>query len=249
MITMILPCWHHSLAHAILDQLQEGASFPHRILVIDNSCTFKRPDDGHAVQPNIINVGKNLGYLRANNLGLDYGLRRHQDTDLFICMNDDLKLSRDFLSNLWCAWKNSGLDFFQPAYDDEYHPHLTPCQVCDAESYLPMDVEKDVPYIDGTVMCIPKATVESVGLFDAGHFGDTSWGDAYDYSIRCRHAGLRVGVTHRAYVNHYNHHSYRLDGVEDEYVAKGHRELQRGMHAKYGHQWRKILNDRAHIPA
>jgi len=74
-----------------------------------------------------------------------------------------------------------------------------------AESIEPLYPE--IPTAVGFCMAIPRAAIESLGLFDEALFG-LGYGEENDFSLRARNAGMRNVLCDNAYVAHVGGRSF-----------------------------------------
>lgn len=208
-----------------------------QIIVVDNGGKYERQYNEYIIKPN-----ENLRWVKGVNLALRTMLANEQlmsRLDGFMCLNDDIRLSRGFFNGiLEASYLNPSFGLIAPVYDD-VHKHQRAAYRGPAEAYKPESIDRVVNYVDGTAFYIPANAMELVGLLDEEHFGRYGWGSDYDYSIRMMEAGFEVAVTHRAFINHFHQGSAKF--VEADWSHKASLEMQAGMHAKYGEGWASLI--------
>ncbi len=231
MLAIVIPSYRHELTHDLVRQIMPQSDFPHRIVVVDNFGGYRPVADEM-----VLGFTKNLGYIRSNNRAAKRLLR--DDEIKAICFtNDDIRISRNFFSTLYGELRVSRAGILSPAYDCVFeHLHPTHCKLpIKAEDYEPNRLIRKVPHVDGTVMAIRCETLLKIGLFDEEHFGTYSWGDAVDYCIRLKRAGMSVCVTEAAFCNHLKAATANQLYVSNaDYEGKAWKEYLAGMTAKYG---------------
>lgn len=240
-IAVVVPVYgQHHLTDAVLGDLlgQEPAPGVELwVYVVDNRGDWDR---GHPIRAHTILPGENLGWTRGTNLGLRVAAAERA-FDAFCCLNNDVRLDPRFVDGLAGALRarpDAGL--VAPLYDDVWAHQKGPYQG-PAAGYVRPDppTEREVGFVDGTCLLLPRATYEQVGPFDEHHFGRHGWGADIDYACRVRATGAPVLVTDRAYLNHAHQGTAATMGVD--WNAGAEAEMEAGMTAKYGPTWRADL--------
>ena len=210
------------------------------VVVVDNRGDFHLDVPGDVLRP-----GGNLGWAGGCNFALRQLVERDRH-DAFVLLNNDTRLSRGFFSQLDIGWRHSGAWLLGPVYDGVW-PTQRVGHVDWAFSYRIRDTEREVPFLDGTCIFLPRSTLDEVGFLDTDTFPRHGWGIDFDYAIRVRHHGGRVCVTERAFVHHIGNGtaSLQADGWRD--LAWD--EMTRGMRTKWGIAWPRLLREPQPIAA
>jgi GT2 family glycosyltransferase len=199
------------------------------VLVVDNMGDYSPVGLERVLAPR-----KNLGWLRGTNEGFRVASR--EGYAHLVALNNDTRLSTHFFAGLLDAVPRvANLGLLAPCYDDnvvEQRHFSGP-----AQDFAPQAREDVVRRIDGTCFLIPATAYQQIGDLDERHFGRRGWGGMEDYCIRTALAGLKIAVTHRAYLTHARgstaHH------VESAYERYAVAEMRRGMRRKWGAHWRE----------
>jgi GT2 family glycosyltransferase len=236
-LAIIIPVFGQDhLTDSVLDSLRGDDSVRagwDEVIIVDNSGE-RQP----YLNETILHQGENLGWCRGTNAGLLSAYGRGV-FDAFVCLNNDVALSPDFLGGIRQALAARPLvGALGTLYDDVYAHQKTDYQG-PAAGWVGMPIEREVPFVDGTCLVIPKNTLTEVGFLDEQRFGQRGWGADYDYALRIREAGGTVMVTHRSYLNHM--HQGTAKTVSNQWNALAGNEMEKGMVFKYGNEWRDKL--------
>lgn len=209
-----------------LNQAQIPPGIKHQIILVDNSPV---PDGSlkKAVKDfknlKYIATHKNTGFAGGNNLGIKIGLKKK--FDCFLLLNNDVKVSQTFLTQMFKSLK-AGADLVVPkvyfAAGFEYHK----------DRYKKSDLGKVIWYAGGQIdwdnvyskhygmdevdkgqfnkaksvelanfccVLIKKQVFDLVGLLDEKYF--LYWEDA-DFSIRAKKAGFKLVYQPKAKIWH-----------------------------------------------
>ncbi len=239
MIASIITCYGlPELTDSLIGDLVRD-NYHTDVFVIDNKgdyeCKYKSTDNVHI---GVYRPGENLRWAK----GMNYGLRQALDTwgyEAFILFNNDIKLSPNFLENMYGAhMENDNLGLLAPMYDDVYDQQKGSYRG-DAYKYKPVVKDQVVNLVDGTLFYIPFETIEKIGGIDDDIFGFTGWGGDLDYCHRVKEAGFDVVVTHRAYINHFHQGTVKV--LHGDWNAIAGPDMEESMNKKYGPQWRDII--------
>jgi GT2 family glycosyltransferase len=206
----------------------------HKVCIVDNQGSFT-PPVGNKVQ--VIRPSSNLGWAGGSNLGL-HSMIAQTDAQLFVLLNNDVRLSHGFVDGLYEAWQQTDGAVIGPAYDHNW-PHQRISYTGHPSDYRPGPIERLVPFIDGTCMLISRKAVDTIGFLDGKHWPDWGWGCDKDFCLRARSAGGRVFVTERSYLSHSARGTAAL--MPDFSEAKAEAENDAGMTVKWGTDWRDRL--------
>lgn len=195
-----------------LDALQQSDYADKEIIVVDNGSV---DGSGAAIREHFPNVhlienGRNLGFVRGNNIGLQAALAR--GADLFLLLNNDTILKADCISELVKALEQDDeIGIAGPLMQRTLRPDLIdmggdfdfrtgtvilrfhdPAQAGESLS-TPID------YVWGCGFMVKREVIEQVGLFDERY--GAYYEDA-DYCMRARAAGFKTVVALRAWMIH-----------------------------------------------
>lgn len=180
-----------------------------RILVIDNKSTDGTPDQIRSKFPSveIIETGQNLGFGKANNIGLRRAL--DENADYVFLLNQDAWVEADTIEKLVSAQKpdyailspvhlngqGDALDFGFATY---LVNSLTPNLISDI--YLnrvrPL---YEIKYANAAAWLLNMKCVEIVGGFDPSFF---MYGEDDNYMLRVKYYGFKIGICLSAKIYH-----------------------------------------------
>lgn len=175
----------------------------YQVLVIDNGSTDDSVRQIRVSFPklDIIQTGRNLGYSKANNIGIKHALK--ENVDYILLLNNDAEVTPDFLTVLIDAavdFPDSGMlgpkiyDFKEPdkvcfagAHFDYGNCRLT------TTGFSRTNQKKDLTpfetdYVNGCALLVKRKTIEKIGMLDERFF--LYWEDV-DWGLRCMKAGLK----------------------------------------------------------
>lgn len=206
----------------------------HAVCIVDNQGSFVRPahDTVHVIRP-----PSNLGWARGSNRGVRSMMSR-TDAQVFVLLNNDVRLSYAFVQGLYEAWQQTGAAVIGPAYDHNW-PQQRIAFNGRPSDYLPMPVDRLVPFVDGTCMLISRKIVDAIGFLDDQHWAEWGWGCDKDFCLRARATGASVFVTERSYLSHTARGTAAL--MPDFSEANAEAENDEGMTVKWGTNWRDLL--------
>jgi UDP:flavonoid glycosyltransferase YjiC (YdhE family)/SAM-dependent methyltransferase len=209
------------------------------VVVVDNSGQYEPFGTERVLRP-----GANLGWAGGCNLGL--ATLEDQAYDAYVLLNGDTRLSRGFFDGLWRAWEGTGAALLGPVYDGVW-PHQASEHSRGPAGYRPCARHRHVPFVEGTCMFLPRATVAGVGRLDATTFPGHGWGVDFDYALRVRDRGGEVCVTELAFLHH------DVDGLararDDGWALSAWDEMVAGMRRKWGQAWPGRLRSAAGVCA
>lgn len=193
-VLVVVPVYgEQEMTHALLGDLATEAALAD-VVVVDNRGDYEAMGGETVLRP-----GSNLGWAGGTNHGTSAA--RRDEHVAVVWLNNDTRLSRRFVAGLLLGWRDAKADLLGPVYDCHWrHQRLVP--TVPVTSFRPRAAAHRAPFIDGTCMFVPSATLDTLGLLDAERFGPLGWGAEIDYCLRARSAGLTVAVTRRAYLHH-----------------------------------------------
>lgn len=187
-----------------------SSSVPTDVIVIDNKST---DDTVHYIKNNfpevkLVESDKNLGFGKANNIGLDYGIEK--EVDYFFLLNQDAWVFDDTLEKLIQNFdKNPQYGIISPvqlsanlevetifkSYISRYKALL--------ESYNEKKIYKEdvheVDFCNAAMWLISKKCIKSTGGFSPVFY---HYGEDADYVNRVVYHGFKVGVSGNAFGIH-----------------------------------------------
>lgn len=230
-VAVIIPVrGRQELTHRVLSDLNAD-DFPCTISIIDNGGDYRRRSD-----ENVLTPATNLHWAGGCNLGLLTA--QEQGHPAYVLLNNDVRLSRGFIEGLVAAWRETRAGLIGPVYDRNW-PQQRVHFNGPAASYAPAPTERTVPFLDGTCLLVPHATLRAVGLFDQHTWPAYGWGCDKDYALRVRLTGQRVVATQRSYLNHLGRKTGTMNPEFSEVEAE--EENDAGMVRKWGPAWRDVL--------
>lgn len=193
-----------------LDSLT-NSSIISKVLVVDNNSTDKTKDIIKAKFPQVqlIESDRNLGFGRANNIGLKVALENH--SDFVFLLNQDAWLETETLENLVniskqnpeygiispVALNGAGnkLDFGFERYIKDFQDTLL---LSDLFLSKTKAIYK-ISFVNASGWLITRNCLQKVGGFDNlfNHYGED-----VDYCQRVYHKGFHVGITPRSFYFH-----------------------------------------------
>jgi len=186
----------------------------YRLLVIDNGSTDGSPEAIKAAFPavEVIVNEDNLGFGRANNIGIEHALQ--QGADYVFLLNNDALVDKRLLTELVVVGESDpqiGMLVPKIYYHGEerrlwsagarwrrFPPRVTIIGFGreDGPAY---SVQQEVDFATGCAMLIKREVFERAGLFDPAFF---MYHEDYDFSARVRRAGYRIVYVPQAVVWH-----------------------------------------------
>lgn len=225
MVSVIIVSWNaRNYLRQCLDSLStDVCRHPMEIIVVDNASTDGSPEMVTRDYPNVrlIQTGANLGFARANNVGIAASHGRY-----LALVNSDVKVLKDCITRL--------VDFCEQHADvGMVGPHVIGgdgklqrscrgfpnlwnmfCRALALDSVFPKskwfsgyslsywshDVERTVDMLSGCFWLVRKAALEKVGLLDEAFF---MYGEDMDWCRRFWNSGWKVVYVPSAEAIHY----------------------------------------------
>jgi GT2 family glycosyltransferase len=235
---ILLSCNQLHLTNAVVADIAREADDGVDLYVVDNGGGYQRQWREMIIKPN-----ENMRWVRGVNMAIRMA-RSINEYDAVICLNDDIRLSPGFFDAMREELSVPEIGLVAPSYDDVYLFQRNPYQG-PADKYPGGSRVRQVDFVDGTAFGMRTDVIDEVGLLDEEHFGKYGWGSDIDYSYRMRtnHTVERwkpyyVVVTHKAFINHF--HQGSAKHVEKDWSGKAGQEMEEGMNAKYGPNWREV---------
>lgn len=181
----------------------------HTILCIDNGSTDSTVALVRHKFPNvqIIEKGENLGFGKANNIGLKKAL--DEGADFVFLLNQDAWIANGTINKLVEAiMKNPSFAILSPvhlngkgdAYDHLFEKYQAKMHhLADEELYykVPFDQLAVIPvaFVNAALWLMSRKVLETVGGFNPFFF---LYGEDREYISRCRHFDLKIGIVPEA---------------------------------------------------
>lgn len=196
-------------------------------LVIDNDSKTQDQENlkQHIKPEELIFTGKNLGYAGGNNVGIQKALSK--GADYVVILNPDIKINSDFINPLVSKLReNSAIGAIGPRISFHNNPDVIysdggildinnlyktghknwKCNETDVDTNM-----REVDYVNGSAMIIPKASFAKVGVFREAFF---LYFEESEWCLRLKKANLKVVVDpsikvfHESSVKGKNYHFY-----------------------------------------
>lgn len=197
-------------------------------IIVDNLGDYLPQFGEHVLRP-----GRNLGWAGGTNLGLKEGLSQHYD--FFLCLNNDVRLSRSFVAGLLRCVADTGAALAGPFYDCHwFHQRLQASPL--ADHYRPRRAHYSAPFVDGTAMFVPRSTLSEVGLLDDRRYTPWGHGADIDFATRVRNTGGSVVITRLAYLQHQRAATAR-QVMGDNYETEAYARMVSGLESRWGTDW------------
>jgi len=182
-----------------------------KILAIDNASTDQTPAliRNRFPQVEVVETGNNLGFGKANNIGMNRALK--ENADYVFLLNQDAWVSPCTLESLLAAhqtFKEYGI--LSPLHltgkgdmlDANFSQYLTPAVRMKMFDDFILNKEKkvyEIYYVNAAAWLISKKCLETVGVFDPifPHYGED-----VDYAKRARFHGFSIGIAPESIIYH-----------------------------------------------
>jgi len=149
----------------------------------------------------IIDTGENIGFTKANNIGIREAIQN--DADYILLLNDDTEVSKDFLNILVDAGeKNPDVGMLGPQiyfYNEPQKIWFSGAKFDEKTGSISfpntgetdtkeLPTPKEAAFITGCAVLVKKKTIEKIGLLDERFF--IYWEDV-DWGLRVKKAGMK----------------------------------------------------------
>ncbi len=192
------------------------SSIPMEILAIDNGSSDNTPEliKQKFPQVEIIETGENLGFGRANNLGLKRALDKK--ADFAFLLNQDAWIKNETIAELIKVYdKNPDYGILSPIHlngqGNAIDPKFASAIVKQNPKFINdayFDTKKDtyeVTFVNAAIWLIPLKTLKIVGGFDTFFH---MYGEDTDYCRRVLFHKLKIGVCTNVTAHHARDNSY-----------------------------------------
>ena len=185
------------------------STIPTKILAIDNKSTDGTPAMLRSKYPSVdvIETGQNLGFGKANNIGLAKALS--ENAEYVFLLNQDAWVEANTIEKLVSA-QNSPYAIVSPVHlngrgdclDFAFAGYLLNSLTLDLISDICLNRLKpiyEVPYVNAAAWLLNTKCVDLVGGFDPGFF---MYGEDDNYLLRVKYYGLKIGICPSAKIYH-----------------------------------------------
>lgn len=189
----------------------KASNLPVEVIAVDNASS----DEGVKILKNsfkgvtLIRAGSNLGFGKANNLGIKHAL--NQGAEYVFLLNQDAWIAPDTIETLVkIRLKNTNYEILSPMHltgtgdklDYYFSYYLKETNTPSITSDLYMGRKKEVymtNFVNAAAWLISRNCIETIGLFDEifPHYGEDA-----DYIGRLKFHGMEVGIVVTAVIYH-----------------------------------------------
>lgn len=180
------------------------------MIIVDNGSSDGTQDfvTAHFPEVDLLQMSDNMGFGRANNVGIKLVL--DQGADYVFLLNQDAYLDKETIERLIICHKShpqfglvSPIHFNgdRTALDRNFSIYLgfKDNPQVRANAYKNLEESYEVSFVNAAAWLIPRSTFEIVGGFDPLYF---MYGEDDNYCQRLHYHGLKVGVLGNAFIRH-----------------------------------------------
>lgn len=185
--------WIHKCLPSLLD-----SSYPTDILVVDNNSGDNTTQIIKETYPTIrlIESSENLGFGKANNIGLDIVLK--EEYDYAFLVNQDAWLDRDCIANL-VKVNADNIGIISPIHYDGTETTLDHGFAVYTKNATIENSHRICSFVNAAFWFIPNPVIRKVGGFAPIFF---HYGEDKDYANRIKYYGLNIILADRAKAYH-----------------------------------------------
>jgi len=195
-----------------LESLRKIAYPKFRVIVVDNGSKDNQADIIKEKFPEVklIRNNRNMGYVIANNQGIELALKR--SADYILLLNNDIVVERNFLNILInYAERNKDFGILSPKilyYDSNkiwsVGGKILPGGITiltgkgkDHNCYTTEVIETD--FVSGCAMLIKRSVIETIGFLDPIYF---AYFEDADFCLRAKNFGYKIVVIPKSVIYH-----------------------------------------------
>lgn len=184
------------------------SSVPVNVLVIDNASTDGTIDYIRKHFPNIhlIESKENLGFSKANNIGIKYAIEKN--ADYIFLLNQDAWVETDTIEKLLQTFlHNKMVGIASPIHlngtyaglDNGFRHYIG--YYCISDAYMNnLQPYYEVPFVNAAAWLISRECIEKVGGFDTSLF--KHYGEDDNYSQRVYYHGMKIVINTQCTICH-----------------------------------------------
>lgn len=203
-----------------IDSILESTVLP-EIIVIDNCSTDNTKDflkSNYSQKIKLIESKENLGFGRANNLGISLALELN--SDFIFLLNQDTVIEKDTVEKLLeVSNRNLNFGIISPIHSDGngdlldmsflYYINRQGKDLI-SDSILNKEMKElyEVEMINAAAWFMPKKTFEIVGGFDPMFF---LYGEDDNFCQRVLYHNLKIGITPKTIIKHDSDNNYTVN--------------------------------------
>ncbi len=198
------------------------SSIPVKVLAIDNASTDSTPvlirEKFKSVT--VIETGANLGFGKANNIGLQIALENNADYAFLLNQDAWIKDNDTIFNLINIHQKNNTFFILSPihlagsedALDGNFSNNLAPSVTPNFISDMTLNQPKqyyETTFVNAAAWLMSKECIETIGGFDPlfSHYGEDD-----DYARRINYHAYKIGIVPQTYIIHDRPNSLRREG-------------------------------------
>jgi len=189
-----------------------NSSIPIKMIVVDNGSTDPTPNTIRKIYPsvNLIELGRNLGFAKANNIGLSKVIK--ENFDFVFLLNQDAWIEKDTIEKLLSVFKNNPdagivspihLNGNKSGLDNAFSNYLaysnTPDYISDLY-YGKLRQAYKTNFVNAAAWLISRKCIDKVGVFDTSLF--CHYGEDDNYCKRVRYHNFGIYIASQAIICH-----------------------------------------------
>jgi GT2 family glycosyltransferase/glycosyltransferase involved in cell wall biosynthesis len=232
-----------------LEHLWTKTLYPnYKVIVVDNGCEpdiieYLKKSEAKNSQLKVILNGENLGFARANNIGIEAA----GDSEFIVLLNDDTIVTRHWLTKLLRHLQDKPVGLIGPVTNnignegriDVDYQIVAYKDVEVMEEFAQARAREyagrsfDIPMLAMYCVAMRKSTIDEIGLLDE-QFGIGMFEDD-DFSLRVRQAGYRIVCAEDVFVHHWGRASF--DQIDKTAYYQLFDENRAKFEAKWHRKW------------
>lgn len=199
--------WVHNCFGSLINSTIKN----HQILAIDNGSTDNTLEIIRQNYPTIeiIETGQNLGFGKANNIGMLKAIEN--EADYVFLLNQDAWIENDTIEKLVSvAERNKDFGLISPIHlsakektiDSLFYKYIIQSDLKELLSDLLIGKIKEIyeiNYVNAAAWLLPKTTIKKVGYFEPLFF---MYGEDDNYINRIRYNKIKIGFTLKTHIHH-----------------------------------------------
>jgi GT2 family glycosyltransferase/glycosyltransferase involved in cell wall biosynthesis len=232
-----------------LEHLFAKTLYPnYEVIVVDNGnqpeiVKYLKESEARNPRLKVILNGENLGFARANNIGIEAAA----DSEYLVLLNDDTIVTRHWLTRLIRHLQDEPVGLIGPVTNNagnegridvdyqivEYKDVEAMEEFAQARAREYAGRSFDIPMLAMYCVAMRKSIIDEIGLLDE-QFGVGMFEDD-DFSLRVKQAGYRIVCAEDIFIHHWGRASF--DQIEKTAYYKLFDENRAKFEAKWGRKW------------